>query len=81
MKLFNVIVRFIMVATGCLAITACANTQPRENNLNYRSEPPTQSGSPSSNTHEKRLTIQSGEGERLNLPWFIQGPQDWINSN
>jgi len=27
------------------------------------------------------LTIQSGEGEKLNLPWFIQDTQDWINTN
>lgn len=29
----------------------------------------------------QRLTIQSGEGEKLNLPWFIQDTQNWINSN
>jgi len=26
-----------------------------------------------------RLTIQSGEGERLNLPWFVRDTQNWIN--
>lgn len=30
---------------------------------------------------DQRLSIQSGEGEKLNLPWFIQDTQDWINRN
>lgn len=25
------------------------------------------------------LTIQAGEGEKLNLPWFVRDVTDWVN--
>lgn len=50
--------------------------------MDYRSRPPSAAqgtqGTPGATG--KRLTIQSGEGERLNLPWFIRDTQDYINS-
>lgn len=51
--------------------------------MDYKSRPSAKqqgaSGQPGASG--QRLTIQSGEGERLNLPWFIRDTQDWVNSN
>jgi hypothetical protein len=30
---------------------------------------------------EPALTIQSGEGEKLNLPWFVRDVQDMVNES
>lgn len=49
--------------------------------MDYRSPPAsTAQGAPRSpSASGPNLTINAGEGERLNLPWFIRGPQNWIN--
>ncbi|KCV52387.1 hypothetical protein L506_1301 [Bordetella bronchiseptica GA96-01] len=51
--------------------------------MDYRSPPAaaTQGASRAPGSSGQRLTIQSGEGEKLNLPWFIQDTQDWVNSH
>ncbi|WP_082308206.1 MULTISPECIES: hypothetical protein [unclassified Achromobacter] len=84
MKILRSALRPALVAAACASIAACADNPPRQTDMDYRSRPPSPTvrdtnsrpGSPG-----QRLTIQSGEGERLNLPWFIQDTQDWINSN
>ena len=50
--------------------------------MDYRSRPvPTAQGPNStSGAGDRRLTIQAGEGEKLNLPWFVRDTQDWVNS-
>ncbi|MGE8568771.1 MAG: hypothetical protein ACN6PV_20040 [Achromobacter sp.] len=67
----------------CASITACAGSQPQSTDMDYKSRPPSSAQGKSSNpgSSGQRLTIQSGEGEKLNLPWFIQDTQDWVNSN
>lgn len=72
-----------IAAIACVSVSACANQPPRQTNMDYRSEPTTvtQGSHGTSRTPEPRLIIKSGEGERLNLPWFIQDTQNWINSN
>ncbi len=72
--------RLVFVAAACASIAACASKPPQQTDLEYRSRPVSGTqGAPGSS--DQRLTIQSGEGERLNLPWFIQDTQDWINRN
>lgn len=72
--------RLLLAAIACASLTACADQRPRQSNVDYRSPSPSaQQRSPDSSG--QRLTIQSGEGERLNLPWFIQDTQDWVNSH
>lgn len=80
MKILSSTLRPILIAVACASIAACADRPPRSPEVDYRSEPsaaPRDADSPS----DQRLIIQSGEGERLNLPWFIRDTQDWINSN
>ncbi|WP_459616704.1 hypothetical protein [Bordetella sp. 2513F-2] len=83
MKTFRSALPLVLVAVACASIAACADNPPRTTDLDYRSPPPSAthgaSGAPGSSG--QRLIIKSGEGERLNLPWFIRDTQDWINSN
>ncbi|MCI1839464.1 MULTISPECIES: hypothetical protein [Achromobacter] len=75
--------RPLLAVIACASITACASRTPAQTDLQYRSRPAPQAqgaaGAPGAS--DQRLTIQSGEGERLNLPWFIRDTQEWINTN
>ncbi|MFY3301654.1 hypothetical protein ACOTEY_07770 [Achromobacter xylosoxidans] len=81
MKTSRSVLRPLLAMLACASITACADDPPRQaTDLDYRSRPsPSMRGATSS--PDQRLSIQSGEGEKLNLPWFIQDTQDWINRN
>jgi len=83
MKTLRPALRPVLVAIACASIAACADPPPRQTNMDYRSRPPSaaQGANGPAGSSEPRLTIQSGEGERLNLPWFIQDAQDWVNRN
>jgi type IV pilus biogenesis protein CpaD/CtpE len=84
MKILRTALRPVLAAIACASIAACADNPPRQTDLDYRSRPSstaTQGTNSASGSSGQRLTIQSGEGERLNLPWFIQDTKDWINSN
>ncbi|KCV28608.1 hypothetical protein L518_0941 [Bordetella bronchiseptica MBORD675] len=76
-------VRPLLVAAACASMAACADHPPRQTEMDYRSPPAaaTQGASRAPGPSGQRLTIQSGEGEKLNLPWFIQDTQDWVNSH
>jgi len=83
MKPLRLALRPVFVAAACASIVACTASPSRQTDLDYRSRPsPTTQGAASSpGSPGQRLTIQSGEGEKLNLPWFIRDTQDWINSD
>lgn len=57
------------------ALTACAPTSSPD----YRSRPGPGAQGEAVSSGEQRLSIQAGEGETLNLPWFIRDTQHWIN--
>lgn len=75
--------RPVLLALACAAMTACANSPPQRTEMDYRSRPGSTARAAPANADpsDRRLTIQSGEGERLNLPWFIRDTQEWINNN
>ncbi|HEY9461247.1 MAG TPA: hypothetical protein VIR04_10655 [Paralcaligenes sp.] len=83
MKILRLALRPVFVAVACAFISACANNPPRQTDLDNRtpSSPTTQGANGSRGSSGQRLTIQSGEGERLNLPWFVRDTQNWINGN
>lgn len=83
MKNSRLILRLILVPVACVSLAACADNPPRQTDLDYRSQPsPTTQGVNSApGSSGQHLTIQSGEGEKLNLPWLIRDAQGWINSN
>ncbi len=81
MKSHHAALRLLLAGAAIASLAACANTPQQRTDMDYRSRTlDTPAGSnPSGNPSGQRLTIQSGEGERLNLPWFIEGAQDWVN--
>jgi type IV pilus biogenesis protein CpaD/CtpE len=83
MKIVRPALRTVLAAAACTLIAACADKPPQQTELDYRSRAPStgQGKSDTPGSSDQRLTIQSGEGERLNLPWFVRDAQDWINSN
>jgi type IV pilus biogenesis protein CpaD/CtpE len=83
MKILRLTVRPVLAAVACASIAACANNPPRQTDMDYRSRPSstTQRANTPPGSSDQRLTIQSGEGEKLNLPWFVRDTQEWINSN
>ncbi|WP_132582818.1 hypothetical protein [Paralcaligenes ureilyticus] len=83
MKTLHLALRPVLVAVACASIAACADNPPRQTDLGHRSRlsSTTRDANSTPGSSGQRLTIQSGEGERLNLPWFIRDTQDWINSN
>ncbi|HWK61212.1 MAG TPA: hypothetical protein VNT00_07315 [Eoetvoesiella sp.] len=83
MKTLYLLLRPVLAAVACASISACANNPPQQTDLAYRSRPSStaQNTNNTSGPSGQRLTIRAGEGERLNLPWFVRDTQDWINSN
>ena len=70
--------RLAIAAGACALLAAYAGHAPQRqtDTVDYRSRTP--AAAPSEDG-SRRLTIQSGEGEKLNLPWFIRDAQDWVN--
>lgn len=83
MKTQRSALRPALAALACVSIAACAQKPPQQTDLEYQSRQTSAARKPTSapGASDQRLTIQSGEGEKLNLPWFIQDTQDWVNSN
>ncbi|MDX3894342.1 hypothetical protein [Pusillimonas sp.] len=81
MKNFRLALRLALAAVACASIAACADRPLRQSDLDYRSQssPAMQGTKNTPRSSGQRLTIESGEGERLNLPWFIRDTQAWIN--
>jgi len=69
MQIFRSIFSAALFAAVCASVSGCANTP---------SPPPEPQAQPADGP-QPRLTIQAGEGEKLNLPWFVRDAQHWIN--
>lgn len=67
----------VLMAGTVLAACAPASSRQPEPDYRSRSGPGAQGEAVSSG--EQRLSIQAGEGETLNLPWFIRDTQHWVN--
>jgi len=82
MKRLRLSLRSALIGVACVSLAACASPPPRQTEMDYQSRPlPTaQRANSSYDGSDRRLTIQAGEGERLNLPWFVRDTQDWVNS-
>ena len=84
MTIVHSTLKAVAVLVACASIAACADRPSRqEAELNYRSDSSAtaQGARSTGDPSDQRLTIQSGSGAKLNLPWFIRDTQDLINSN
>ena len=80
MTTLRLALRPVLIVAACASIAACTNSPPqRQTDMDYRSRPVPTANS-AAGPEDRRLTIKSGEGERLNLPWFVRDTQDWVNS-
>ena len=72
----------LLLAITCALLASCASRpspppEPQvQRPMDYTTAPEVNTAPGASS---RRLTIQSGEGERLNLPWFIRDAQNWVN--
>ncbi len=72
----------LVLTALCLALAACTQTPTRSADTAAPRDPAyvSDGGPGPAGGDTPRLTIKSGEGEKLRLPWFIQDAKDWINS-
>ena len=65
----------------CASVASCADAPSRRYGPQAQDDP-TARGQPAGadpGAPKPALTIQSGEGEKLNIPWFVRDVQDWVN--
>ncbi|OWT75426.1 MULTISPECIES: hypothetical protein [unclassified Achromobacter] len=82
MTTLRFVLRPVLATLACASIAACADSAPRQTEMDYRSRPipATQSATSPPGYSGEGLSIQSGEGEKLNVPWFVRDVQDSINN-
>jgi hypothetical protein len=69
-----------LVAVLCASLAACGNTPSRNYSSQAQTTAPVSQPSYSDRGASKpALTIQAGEGEKLNLPWFVRDIQGAMN--
>lgn len=66
----------VLLAALCAPLASCASVS--SSHLDQQSGTYQQSNT-SPGAQRPNLTIQSGEGEKLNLPWFVRDVQDMVN--
>jgi len=71
----------LLLAAMCGLAASCADvpSQPRGPQVQRAPAATGQDANGDPGAPRPRLTIQAGEGEQLNLPWFIRDAQHWIN--
>ncbi|WP_157792935.1 hypothetical protein [Bordetella genomosp. 8] len=70
----------ILTAAVCAVLAGCGSTPSK--GYSSQSQPPATASQPSysdGSGAKPALTIQSGEGEKLNLPWFVRDIQGAVN--
>ena len=81
MKILHSTTRSALAVAACLSIVACSSNPPapQSSEMDYRTRSLPGKATGIGSDSGQRLTIQAGEGEKLNLPWFIKDSQDWVN--
>jgi hypothetical protein len=83
MKALRSVLPVVLLAALCAALASCADVSSRHLDQQAQTAPTGtyQEADTGTSTGAQRpnLTIQSGEGEKLNLPWFVRDLQDMVN--
>lgn len=81
MKSLRSAVMLAMLLALCASVASCANTPSRPYGPQAQEAPGAtrQEANTNPDAPKPALTIQAGEGEKLNLPWFVRDVQDWVN--
>ncbi|HTK01420.1 MAG TPA: hypothetical protein VL522_17440 [Bordetella sp.] len=83
MKTLGSILQLVLLVVLCASVASCADAGSRQASREAQSAPgaTNQAANNVRGGPQPALTIQAGEGEKLNLPWFIRDAQDWVNSD
>jgi hypothetical protein len=80
MKTLRSAVPTVLLFALCASVASCADVPPKRYGSQAQGAPAaTQEASNDSSAPKPALTIQAGEGEKLNLPWFVRDVTDWVN--
>jgi hypothetical protein len=81
MNTFHPALRLVLLAALPVLLAACANQSAGgpDSRMQYSSDSAGQQGNDASGASKPNLTIQSGEGEKLNVPWFVRDLTDAVN--
>lgn len=83
MKTLGSTLQLVVLVALCASVASCASAGSRQASREAQSAPvaTNQGANNDSGGPQPALTIQAGEGEKLNLPWFVRDAQDWVNSD
>jgi hypothetical protein len=81
MKTVRSALPFVLFAALCAPLASCADVSSRHLDEQAQTAPPAtyQEANTGPGAQQPALTIQSGEGEKLNLPWFVRDLADKVN--
>lgn len=81
MKTLRSILPVVFLAAACASLASCAEMSHHYANPDAQRDAVAaqQDANRDGNASRQRLTIQTGGGEPIVLPWFIQGAKDWVN--
>jgi hypothetical protein len=80
MKTLRSTVPLVLLLALCASVASCADVPSQRYGSEAQGAPATtQQASNDRSAPKPALTIQAGEGEKLNLPWFVQDVTDWVN--
>jgi hypothetical protein len=83
MNTFRPVLRLVLFTALPVLIAACAN-QPAaapDSAMQYSSDGTAQQGSGRTGASQPNLVIKSGEGEQLNVPWFVRDLTNAVNGD
>ncbi|OZI59991.1 hypothetical protein CAL28_10955 [Bordetella genomosp. 11] len=81
MKHLRSVLSLVFLSAFCVSTASCADVPSRRYGTQDSGVPAPASPQAESVPGAPPLTIQSGEGEKLNLPWFVRDIQDWVNQD
>jgi hypothetical protein len=83
MNTFRPVLRLVLLAALPVLIAACANQSAAtpDSAMQYTSDGAGQQSSGGRGASQPNLVIKSGEGEQLNVPWFVRDLTNAVNGD
>jgi len=81
MKTLRSVLSPVLLVAMCASLASCAEISHHYANPDAQRDAAAaqRDANRDGNAPRQRLTIQTGGGEPIVLPWFIQGAKDWVN--
>lgn len=78
MRILRSTLSLILLSAAGMSLASCADMPSRRYGPDA-AEPTNPAANDDRGASKPALTIQAGEGEKLNLPWFVRDVRDWVN--